>query len=102
MITFVTQFDLFSGGTENNHHNTNKDGILHYEFSTHEFPVWSRGTAGSVSLAVFMNKKHSGLVHGCFILLYCYNQQNKGTVHYYSRMLESIHKFRSVSYQSTI
>ena len=39
IITFVTQSDLFSVGTENNHDNINKYGSLHCEFSTHEFPV---------------------------------------------------------------
>jgi hypothetical protein len=34
MITFVTQYDLFSGEIENNHDNVNKDGSFHYEFST--------------------------------------------------------------------
>jgi hypothetical protein len=85
MITYVTQSDLFSGGTENNHDNINKDGSLLCEFSTHEFPVWSRRAAGSVSLALFVSKKLSDLVDGCLILLCCYNQQNKGTVHFTKR-----------------
>ena len=102
MITLVTQSDLFSLESESNHDNINKDGNHHCEFSTHEFPVWSRRTTVSVSIAVFMNKKHLGVVHGCFILLYCYNQQNKGTVNYHSITLESIHKFLCVSYQPTI
>jgi len=81
MITFVTQSDLFSGGTENNHDNINKDGSLRCEFSTLQFPVWNWRAAGSVSFALIIIKKHSGLIDGCFISLYCYNQQKKYTVH---------------------
>ena len=81
MITCVTQYDLFSGGTENNHDNIKKDGSLRCEFSTLQFPVWSWRATGSVSFAPIIIKKQLGLMDGCFILLYCYNQQNNYTFH---------------------
>jgi len=66
MISFLTQSDLFSAGTENNDI-INKDGSLHCEFKTHEFPIRSRRAVRSVSLPLIIIKMHSG----CWIVVFC-------------------------------